>query len=403
VNYKEALAWLYATQKFGIKLGLENTQRLLGELHVGKTGRVVHVAGTNGKGSVCAMIDSICRAARYRTGLFTSPHLISFRERVRVNGEMISEEDVAGGLTTIRKVVETWDPHPTFFEITTVLALHHFQNTGCEITVLETGMGGRLDATNSVVADVSTITPIDFDHQKWLGHSLTEIATEKAGIIKQGTPVISAAQRPEAKEVIARRAAECAASLQWVMAPWTESAVGLHGSHQKFNAALAVAAVHGVRLAISDRAIACGLASVHWPARFQFWDKRIVIDGAHNLAGAEALVQTWREKFGDEQATVLLAILRDKNAEEIIRILQPIASEFILPQIRSERAIRPNELSGIISRLVPSLPYSIAGSTAEAIASAQKRPTLITGSLHFAGEALAFLQGRPATLEECAQ
>ena len=204
MNYREALAWLYATQRFGIKLGLENIERLLAALpgsglETAAPCKVIHVAGTNGKGSVCAMIDAIARTAGHRTGLFTSPHLVSFRERVRVDGKKISEGEVAGGLTEIRELIRDWDPHPTFFEIATALALQHFQKTRCEILVLETGMGGRLDATNAVQSSVSVITPIDFDHEKWLGHSIDQIAKEKAGIIKPRTPVISAPQRPEAE------------------------------------------------------------------------------------------------------------------------------------------------------------------------------------------------------------
>src|SRR5438309_3084089 len=152
--YKEALAWLYGLQRFGIKLGLENIRRLLAELRIDLRGsRVIHVAGTNGKGSVCGMIDSILRAQGYRTGLFTSPHLVTFRERIRVNGDMISEEAVADGLTTIRYLVAHWDPHPTFFEVVAALALKHFSDTRVEIVILETGLGGRLDATNAIQSD----------------------------------------------------------------------------------------------------------------------------------------------------------------------------------------------------------------------------------------------------------
>src|SRR5207249_3930931 len=214
LSYKEALAWLYSLQRFGIKLGLENTQRLLDKCCSGvcakrpalaaasvSTPCVIHVAGTNGKGSVCAMIDSICRAANYRTGLFTSPHLVTFRERIRVNGEMISEDAVASGLTAIRDLVRKWDPHPTFFEITTALALKHFARGKLDIAILETGLGGRLDATNALRSNVAVITPIDLDHEKWLGKTIREIAGEKAGIIKEDTPVISAAQTAEAEEV----------------------------------------------------------------------------------------------------------------------------------------------------------------------------------------------------------
>jgi dihydrofolate synthase/folylpolyglutamate synthase len=418
VNYREALAWLYATQRFGIKLGLENTEHLLaallrngdfliaaGGLGAATSCKVVHVAGTNGKGSVCAMIDAIARAAGHRTGLFTSPHLISFRERIRVNGEEISEDEVARGLTEIRERIRDWDPHPTFFEITTGLALQHFQKTRCEILVLETGMGGRLDATNAIQSSVSVITPIDFDHEKWLGHSIAEIAKEKAGIIKPRTPVVSAPQRPEAEAIVRQRAEECDAPLQFVNDPWTETKIALHGEHQKMNAAIAIAALQAVAISVSDDEIARGLESVEWPARFQIWDERIVIDGAHNPAGARILAQTWWEQFGNERATILLALLRDKNAAAIIEALMPIATRFVLPQIRSERGLPPNELGQVISSITPSLPYSITPSVAEAISAAQRTSEriLITGSLHFAGEALAFLRDEPDMLEECAQ
>jgi len=410
VNYREALAWLYATQRFGIKLGLENIERLLAALpgsglETAAPCKVIHVAGTNGKGSVCAMIEAIARGAGYRTGLFTSPHLISFRERILVNGEKISEDEVAGGLTEIRELIGSWDPHPTFFEIATALALQHFQKTRCEILVLETGMGGRLDATNAVQSSVSVITPIDFDHEKWLGHSIDQIAKEKAGIIKPRIPVVSAPQRAEAEVVIRQRAEECDARLQFVNDPWTKTRVALCGEHQKMNAALAIAALQATDIQVSDDAIARGLSSVEWPARFQIWNERIVIDGAHNPAGARILAQTWREEFGNERATILLAILRDKNAAEIVHALAPIATKFVLPRIRSERAMPPNELVQVISSLTPSLPYSITPSVAEAISAAQRTSerVLITGSLHFAGEALAFLRGESRALEECAQ
>jgi dihydrofolate synthase/folylpolyglutamate synthase len=418
VNYREALAWLYATQRFGIKLGLENTERLLvalprsGDFQIAAGGLeaaapciVIHVAGTNGKGSVCAMIDAIARAAGHRTGLFTSPHLISFRERVRVNGEKISEDEVARGLSEIRERIRDWDPHPTFFEITTALALQHFQTMRCEILALETGMGGRLDATNAVQSSVSVITPIDFDHEKWLGHSIGEIAKEKAGIIKPRIPVVSAPQRAEAEVIINQRAEECNAPLQFVNDPWTKTKTALRGEHQKMNAAVAIASLQAAAIPVSDDAIARGLASVEWPARFQIWDARIVIDGAHNPASARILAQTWQEEFGDEAAVIILAVLRDKNAAAIRDALWPIANKFVLPQIRSERALPPNELAQIISSITPSLPYSITPSVAEAISAAQRTSEriLITGSLHFAGEALAFLRGEPDALEECTQ
>jgi dihydrofolate synthase/folylpolyglutamate synthase len=416
VIYREALAWLYGTQRFGIKLGLENVQRLFRELDVpGPEQRIIHVAGTNGKGSVCAMIDSIARAAGYRTGLFTSPHLITYRERIRVNGQMISPKEVASGLTTLRDLIKDWEPHPTFFEITTALALVHFENATCELLVLETGLGGRLDATNAVTPIVSVITPIGYDHEKWLGHTLEAIAGEKAGIIKANVPVVSAPQQPAAEKVIRARATECAAPLEFVAAisdrrPGKSSTVrdrrykiALAGAHQEQNAALAIAALQAGKIAVTDDAIVRGLASVDWPARFQRWDERTIIDGAHNPGGAQVLAETWREQFGAEHATIILAVLREKNVAEICRILASIAARFILPQIRAERALSPNELAPHLSAL--GLPYSIAPSFAHAFDSARTNSDhiLITGSLHFAGEALATLSGNPDSLEDCAQ
>ena len=407
MTYQEALAWLYGTQRFGIKLGLENVQRLFRELNVpGKHQRIIHVAGTNGKGSVCAMIDSICRAAGYRTGLFTSPHLITYRERIRVNAEMIGPNEVAPGLSEIRDLVKTWEPHPTFFEITTALALDHFRKSECELIVLETGLGGRLDATNALTPVVSVITPIGYDHEKWLGDTLEAIAGEKAGIIKAKVPVVSSPQEPAAEKVIRAGAGQCDAPLEFVAAVYDcRAELALAGKHQQENAALAIAALRAAKIATSDDAIRRGLANVEWPARFQHWDDRVIIDGAHNPAGARVLAETWRTEFGPERATIILAVLRDKNVAKICGALAPIAARFILPQIRAERAFQPNQLQEIVLSDTPDLPSSITPTFAAALESARAYPEriLITGSLHFAGEALATLNGDTEALEDCAQ
>jgi len=406
VNYREALAWLYSLQRFGIKLGLENIRRLLAELPVDLRGtRVIHVAGTNGKGSVCAMIDSICRAQGYRTALFISPHLVTFRERIRVNGEMIFEDAVANGLTLIRDLIADWDPHPTFFEVTTALALKYFAEAKLDIVILETGLGGRLDATNAVQSDVSAIAPIDFDHEKWLGDSLEKIATEKAGIIKSNIPVVCSSQQIEAEKVIRARAAECEAPLQFVTESYDCSPIALPGQHQKQNAAVAIAAIHAANIDIDDKAIARGLATVECPARFQKWDERTIIDGAHNPSAARVLAKTWREIFSDQRATLILAVLSDKNLRGICEELVPIASSVLLPKIRSERAAPSETLAKVLSSITPSLPHSIVpslGGTLD-LARAKQNPILITGSLHFAGEVLAHLHGEPAAFEECGQ
>ena len=419
LTYRQALAWLYGLQRFGIKLGLENIRRLLNELGLGSArgsrvvsggspaifGKVIHVAGTNGKGSVCAIIDSICRAQGYRTGLFISPHLVTFRERIRVNGEMISEGAAADGLTMIRNLTADWDPHPTFFEVATALALKHFGEAKIDIAVLETGLGGRLDATNAVQSDVSVITPIGLDHEKWLGRTLAEIAAEKAGIIKPGVPVVFAPQRPQAEQVIRARAAECGSPVQFVGETYHSSPVALRGEYQKQNAAVAIAAIHAANMQVDEKAIVRGLTAVEWPARFQKWDERTIIDGAHNPGAARILAQTWREVFGDQKATLVLAVLSDKDLRGICEALAPIAESVLLPKILSERAAAPEELTKMFSIITPSLPHSITPTIAEALmlAHAQPNPILITGSLHFAGEVLAHLHGEPAAFEECAQ
>jgi len=418
VTYRKALAWLYSLQRFGIKLGLENIRKLLdelsrsggfqaavGDLEIALPWKVIHVAGTNGKGSVCAMIDSICRARGYRIGLFTSPHLITFRERIRLNGEMISEEAAANGLTTIRNLVADWDPHPTFFEVTTALALKCFSEANIDVVILETGIGGRLDATNAIQSDVSVITQIDFDHKEWLGNTLAEIASEKAGIIKPRIPVVAAAQRPEAEKVIRAQAAECEARVQFVTRSYDGSPIALRGHYQKQNAAVAIAALRAAKIDVDNSTIARGLAAVDWPARFQKWDERTIIDGAHNPAAARALAETWREVFGDQRATVVLAVLSDKDLRGICEALTEIGDSMILPRIRSARAAAPEDLAKVVSTITPPLPYSIASTVADALALAHAKPNpiLITGSLHFAGEVLADLRGEPAAFEECAQ
>jgi dihydrofolate synthase/folylpolyglutamate synthase len=435
ISYKQALAWLYGLQRFGIKLGLDNIRRLIAECcsgvcvkrpalaaASGSRPKVIHVAGTNGKGSVCAMIDSICRVQGYRTGLFISPHLVTFRERIRINGEMISEAAVADGLIMIRDLIADWDPHPTFFEVATALALKHFSDAKIDIAILETGLGGRLDATNAVLSDVSVITPIALDHEKWLGHTLSEIASEKAGIIKSGVPVVSAPQQPEAEEVIRARAAECGSRVEFVNGTYYRSPVALRGEYQKQNAAVAIAAIDAAKIEPSEKAIVRGLAAIEWPARFQKWDERTIIDGAHNPGAARILAQTWREVFGDKKATLVLAVLSDKDLRGICEALAPIAASVILPRIRSERGGAPEDLAKVFASVLSNCragaslagnpesfrgcpTISIASSIGEAleIARAKTNPILITGSLHFAGEVLTHLRGEPAAFEECAQ
>ncbi|MBA3883385.1 MAG: bifunctional folylpolyglutamate synthase/dihydrofolate synthase [Chthoniobacterales bacterium] len=407
-SYKASVAWLFGTQLFGIKLGLDNIHRLLAALDLpAASHRIIHVAGTNGKGSVCAMIESIARAQGYRTGLFTSPHLVSFRERIQVDGEQISKDAVVRGLNELRNVIAGWDPHPTFFEITTALALQDFRRANCDVVVLETGMGGRLDATNAIIPVVSVITPIALDHQKWLGNSLAEIAAEKAGIIKPRIPVVSARQDPVAEGVLREKAAACKAPIEFVEQGAATRWVNLAGAHQQENAALAIAALRSSGITIDKNFVDAGLAKVTWPARFHRWDNRIVIDGAHNPAGAASLVETWRETFGDTRASVILATLRDKDTAGIVSALLPITARVFLPEARAERALPPDQQADVVrsaassSSLYVSIQRNLATALEEALRC--ESPILITGSLHFAGEALALLGGDPSELEACLQ
>lgn len=385
MTWHDGLAWIYSTRETNIKFGLEKTHRLLDALgRPEKNLRFLHVAGTNGKGSVCAMLDAILRRSGYRVGLFTSPHLMDFRERIRVDGEMISESDAVAGLSRIKWTVEEWENGPTFFEIATVLALDYFAAQGCDFVVLETGMGGRLDSTNAVTPLVSVVTPIAMDHMSWLGDTLPKIAGEKAGIIKSGVPVVSSPQAPEAASVLAAKALDVGSVLEFVSEPWLGS-VALAGLHQRWNAALAVAAVKAAGIACTEETISDALASVSWPARFQFLSERFVLDGAHNLHSARALVETWRGVFQDERATVVFGALQDKEYEGMLEVLADIASDFVFVPVRNDRSASLESFSGF-----ERAPFTLVEDlrTALDLAFSGSRPVLVTGSLYLAGEVL---------------
>jgi dihydrofolate synthase/folylpolyglutamate synthase len=407
MTYSEALAWLYSTQHHGIKLGLDNIRSLLKELGVqGANLRIIHVAGTNGKGSVCAMLDSICRAHGYCTGLYTSPHLVDFRERIRVNGQMISEESAAAGLTRIRQIAAGWEHSPTFFEIVTALALAYFEgrvggsHPRVEVVILETGLGGRLDATNAVTPSAVVLTPIDFDHQAYLGDTLASIAGEKAGIIKPGVPVASASQPEEAATVLRDAAGNQNAPIEFLENPLEGFEIGLIGAHQLANAALAVKALELARIEVSPESIRSGLRRVQWPGRFQRIPARegrdIILDGAHNQAGAKQLAKTWLDVFGTRKATVILGILRDKDTDAICRALAPISERLIATSVRSERTCSPEEVRAAFESAAAgiSVPIETATDLPSALAAAETSPrVLVTGSLFLVGEALAFFEG----------
>jgi dihydrofolate synthase/folylpolyglutamate synthase len=329
----------------------------------------------------------VLRAAGHRTGLYTSPHLVDFRERIRVNGEMIPEVDVVRILTHLREATSNWDHAPTYFELSTVLALRHFADAGAEFVVLETGMGGRLDSTNAVTPIVSVITPIAMDHAQWLGDTLAKIAAEKAGILKSGVPAVSAAQESEAAAVLEARAEEVGAPLKFVREP-LELPLGLAGSHQKANAALAVAALRAAGISLSEATLRQGLATVQWPGRFQKLGDRFVLDGGHNPHAAAQLVRTWREEFGDERPLVIFSALGDKDYAAMLGTLAAIAGELWVVPVRSARATNPETLAAAAP-----MPARIFESLDAALAEAgrQGRRVLVTGSLFLVGEALEIL------------
>jgi dihydrofolate synthase / folylpolyglutamate synthase len=418
VTFDESLTWLNCTQLFGIKLGLDNTRRLLDHLENPERHlRIFHVAGTNGKGSVCAMLDSVFRAAGLKSGLYTSPHLCDFRERILVNGSMISKEATAELLTRLRDFCEDWPHSPTFFELSTALAIGHFARERCDIVILETGMGGRLDATNAATPVVSIITPIAMDHAEWLGDSILKIAMEKAGIIKPGIPVVSAPQTMDAAKMLRAKAIECGSPLTFVEQPYAGE-VGLEGTHQKWNASLAIAAIQAsglsgshveqasrllnqkgsrdgrptslaVRISIQEDANAAGLRNVCWPARFQRIGGRIILDGAHNPHAATALVETWREHFGSKKPSIIFGAMKDKDCREMLAILSGIAASFFFVPVPSPRSSDPAEL--MQSTPCPAKTFSSL-SAAIGSAMAGEPPVLITGSLFLAGEALSVLE-----------
>ncbi len=393
MQYREAIDWLFATQMFGIKLGLDGPRLLLKEFlgYPGHGVKVIHVAGTNGKGSTCAMIDSIAQACGYRCGLFTSPHLIDFRERIRVGGVEISEESCAEMLTQLRVLCEQMDPHPTFFEITMVLAMRWFRLRECEVIVLETGMGGRLDATTAVPADVSVVTPIGMDHMQYLGDTLEEIAREKAGIFVEGKPAISAPQDPRVSIVLEKEANEIRAPLEFITEPLLGYPMALAGEHQKWNAALAVAALYRVGISLRSDSVGYGLSRVNWPGRFEVIQLGVVLDGAHNPQAAAALAATWRESFPDVKPALVFSAVTGKDVGEILALLAPLASKIFFCSVDNPRALPVENFPTFLPSTSPA--YENFGTFQEAFeaAVAYSDSVLVAGSLFLVGEARAFL------------
>ena len=332
MNVSAALDWLFSTQFFGIKLGLDNTEKLLAAAGADRiNATVVHVAGTNGKGSTCAMIEALARAQGYVTGLFTSPHLVDFSERIRVNGNMITPDALAEEISFLKQLAEGWEQPPTFFELALAVALRHFRKNNVNFIILETGLGGRLDATNAVPKDIAVLAPIGLDHQQYLGDTLEEIAAEKAAIIAPGKPSVTAVQHPDVMAVMERTARNRRSPLTIARADRNTPRPCLPGAHQRENAALALETMRRLHALPSPAAAAAALARVQWPGRFERLETPpLVLDGAHNEHAARVLAATWKEEFPGRKAALVFAASADKHIREMIPVLREIAGEWHL-------------------------------------------------------------------------
>lgn len=372
------------------KFGLANIKTLadaLGNPH--RAAPCIHVAGTNGKGSTAAMVESILRAAGFRTGLYTSPHLQRINERIRINGEDISDDKFGAAWTRVHEVIESLladgklAAHPTYFECITALAFVAFAEQDVNFAVYEVGLGGRLDATNIVEPRVAVITSIDFDHESFLGYSIAEIAAEKAGIIKPGVWVVSSAERPEAREVIARHCKDASARLVEVDAAWRIENVGVSGGCYRaiavpqdssaritlepslagrFQIRNALAAATAGRLLaergflVTDDTIERGIRTAKWPGRLERLSERpaVYLDGTHNPAGAKELLKFWDENFAGRRILLVYGAMRDKAVDEIAGLLFPAADFVIFTQPLQPRAISANLLAEMTGHLAKS-------------------------------------------------
>lgn len=426
-------------ERFGEKPGLERIQFLLRALgSPERTFPAVHVAGTNGKGSTAAMIASILRAAGLRVGLFTSPHLVRYNERIVVDGRPISDSDLdalAGELeASVRAAAAAPGVgQPTEFEVATAAAVAYFARSGVDVAVVEVGLGGRWDSTNVVRSAVSVITPIGLDHTNRLGTTVAEIAGDKAGIIRSGVPVVSARQLSEAAQVIAGEAEARGAPLlmagrdfdvrlreagkggtafdvRWRRRWLRELRVPLLGPHQAVNGATAAAAcltlresepgAAGLWAAVTDEAVRAGLQRVTWPGRMEVLPgaPAVVLDGAHNAEAAEVLAETLRTVFPGERPVFVMAVLREKPVDRMLRTLLPLGRAVVFTAPRSSRTPprEPDELARRAAGLVETVAVEPSAEGAVARARALAGPeglVCVCGSLYLVGEVRAFLAG----------
>lgn len=424
MTYSSAVAYLYRLQQHGIKLGLETIMALTARLGMPQNRyRTLHIAGTNGKGSTAAMAAAMLQAAGYRVGLYTSPHLVDFRERIRVNGEMIPELRVAQ-LTDQLQALSQPEQSPTFFEYTTAMAFQHFADTAVDVAVLEVGLGGRFDATNVVTPMACAITTIALDHQAYLGSTLSSIAFEKAGIIKPGVPVVLGRLEDDAWRTIEQVARERQAPVFRIgehfhtegeePQQFSYRGVGRHndgltcvlaGRHQLDNAACALALLEAAApqgIVITSEAVRTGLQAVSWAGRLEVVDRRptILLDGAHNPAAATALADflTGADRLHPSRPVVLvLGMMRDKDHRGFVEPLRSLVDEVVLTQADLPRSATAQELQSSLGDLLshPHVMPSLSGAMALARQLATSDGLVcVTGSLMLVGECKAWLHGR---------
>jgi dihydrofolate synthase/folylpolyglutamate synthase len=398
-----ALEYLFGLEHFGIKFGLDNIRTILQALdHPERAFKSVHIAGTNGKGSVTAMVESALRASGHRSARYTSPHLMHLNERFVIDGRSVPDDRLIDAAEDVRRTIEqlrragALEVHPTFFEATTAVAFELFRRAQVEIAVVEVGLGGRLDATNVLMPEAAAITSIALDHQLYLGSTLAAIAREKAGIIKPQVPVVAGPLDPEADAVITAIARENGAPLvRATPADVATRAIGLPGEHQRANAAVAVKLLEtlGARgLAVAPGAIDAGLQHPSWPGRL---DRRrlangreLILDAAHNPAGAAALAR-YLAGSGLREPLVFAA-MRDKDVRGMFEQLLPSARSLVLTRARTARSADPNELANVAGQVAPALPIGVEPVLSNALdrAFSESPRILVAGSIFLLGDVM---------------
>ena len=418
-SYAQCLKTMFSLHRFGIKLGLDIiTQILTGLGNPQSAYRTIHIAGTNGKGSVASMLTGMLQAAGYSVGLYTSPHLVHFNERIRINGRPVSDAEIVDSYRAIRKV-QQGDREPTFFEFTTAMALHLFKQHKVDWAVIETGMGGRLDATNVLTPELSIITNISLEHKSYLGNTIATITYEKAGIIKPQTPVITGVRQPSAVAVVTERAAKLKAPCYrmghdfrcrrlpsgafhytGIDHRWRNLATNLLGRHQVDNAGLALAAAEVLMrkgVAIDETHVRHALTHTAWPGRLETvcQEPLIILDGAHNLAAARNLSRYLEETYPDRDIIMVAGILDDKPAQEMLAALLPVCRRAVITSPTIGRAIPAEELAPIAKTFVDEVDEipTVDRAVARALQIVESGQVIvIAGSLYVVGEAVQTLQ-----------